>query len=702
MNIDFFDYAPAPPHTITLCRPSASEKTVVDIEPCGITFSRAHHTPREDVPLTWVRHPIDLQLYLEVAVEGTMASFSRWHRHESGAPAFLAAGESSGVSFSADAIAGKTGVWIRLRAKNESASQKTILFQLSHIGGWVISNKGWIDGIHSNLFLQMNEGPWRADTVLALGFGADEYPITRTGDVDPILVPGSTAPGVRADSKKKITSLFRLGEGEEKSGFLLLPYKALFADLEKLEALDPEKETAAALKEWQKLLRRGAQFEIEDEMLLHCQRAALADLFVMRERIGRYTGITCGTRMYRSMGSGESLESETLLDTLGFEKEAVADYPLYLEGQDPNGCWAASWGWEHDSWGVAFMKANAVMEHYYITRDRDFLEQYYARMYRSTMFNHQARQTTKQLPELAARGLMPRGIGDCGMMNGDDYYGYFYPANAQAVAADGLTIKAAEILGRDEDLPRLRAIYEEAKEDLLASIRSSLVSYGDYEMMPAMGGVPVSSLYGCMFPFFPAKIVDGDEPFIRGAVRFIEEKRVSEGGLPLGTGWLENGLWIAMALGSIARTYLRLGLYGEARKYLSPALRHASPLMTYCEERGAERGTATKTGDRQHLWTPLSVCQYLADAFWFEDEQIHLLSGILPEWVEGGKTAALRGLCTHYGKTDIVLSSEGVSVKTERPMEKDILFLLPDGGDKAREVLIEARGKTEVSYRFTL
>ena len=123
MNIDFFDYAPAPPHTITLCRPSASEKTVVDIEPSGITFSRAHHTPREDVPLSWVRHPIDLQLYLEVAVEGAIATFSRWHRHESGAPAFLSAGECAGVSFSADAIAGKTGVWIKLNAKNAGASQ---------------------------------------------------------------------------------------------------------------------------------------------------------------------------------------------------------------------------------------------------------------------------------------------------------------------------------------------------------------------------------------------------------------------------------------------------------------------------------------------------------------------------------------------------------------------------------------------------
>ncbi len=48
---------------------------------------------------------------------------------------------------------------------------------------------------------------------------------------------------------------------------------------------------------------------------------------------------------------------------------------------------------------------------------------------------------------------MPRGFGDCGLMDDDDLYGVFLPHNIWAVYADRLTVEAAEILGKTEDLP---------------------------------------------------------------------------------------------------------------------------------------------------------------------------------------------------------------------------------------------------------
>lgn len=88
-------------------------------------------------------------------------------------------------------------------------------------------------------------------------------------------------------------------------------------------------------------------------------------------------------------------------------------------------------------------------------------------------------------------------------------------------------------------------------------------------------------------------------------LQFIEGKKISEGGLPVGTGWQKEGLWVAMALCNFARTYLRLGEYELAKKYLYPALNHASKFVTWCEERGAEKNSKTITGDLQHLWTPV-------------------------------------------------------------------------------------------------
>ena len=698
-----FDYAFATPHAITLCRPSASEKFIADLTEAGIKFSRTYRTPKDDYPLAWTPHAMDVTFYTDISVGGATASFEKWYRHESGAPCLFAEGSASGISFCMEAIAAKTGVIVKTTVTSEKEEPDYVQIQFAHTNGWVISNQGWIDGVNKNLLLTMNHG--RVDRVLALAYGADDYPLygKSAEEFDHLPPMNDLKLGVAAHSMKKITAYYKLEKGQSKTGYFLMPYENYLCELDALRALDLEGEIAEAISEWEALLKRSARFDIADPTVLHCYRACLADLFVMRERIGEYTGVVCGTRFYRSANSGEPLETEILFDTLGYTAEAEADYPLYLEGQDPNGCWVSSKGWEHEIWGCIYNKANAVLEHYYITRDKDFLEENYRRMLASSIFNREARRGTRNAAAVAERGLMPRGMGDCGLMNGADYYGVYYPLNAMAIAADRKTLEAAEILGKTEDVAMLTALCEEAEKAFFDSLYANLTEIEGCLMMPAAPNAPASSIYGCMFPFFPARLVGADEPMIRGAVSYIEGKRLSEGGLPLGTGWQRDGLWVAMALGSIARTYLRLGLYKEARKYLYPALDHASPFVTYCEERGGEKKSARKTGDLHHLWTPLSVCQYMVDAFWFEEKEVHVCAGIVPEWLTEGKRIALSGLKTHYGATDILVTLESgevtLTVKTERPMEKDVMFHLPRV-DGVKDIPISAVGKTEIMEKF--
>ena len=701
-----FDYAFAPPHALTLCRPSASEKVIADMTEQCIKFAWTDNSQKNDYPLAWTPHAMDITLCMNVSVGGAIAEFQKWYRHESGAPYLFAEGKSGDIEFFVQAIAAKTGVIIKTALENQSKTTRDVHIQFAHTNGWVISNKGWIDGIHKNLLLTMNNG--RADRILTLAFGADEYPLYGRGEEEFDNHPpmNDLKLGIAAHSMKKITSYYRMNGGERKTGYFLIPYKKYFEDLNDLKNLDLEKEIADALQEWTDLLDRGAKFEIADPKLLHCYRACIADLFVMREQIGEYMGIGCGTRFYRSSNASEPLESDILLDTLGYTEEALADYRMHWEGQDPDGCWVYSKGWEHEVWGLAFNKANSVLEHYYMTRDRDFLETWYPRMYASAIFNRNARATTKNAPKKADRGLMPRGMGDCGMMNGGDYYGVFYPHNAMSVGSDFKVLEAARILNKEEDISVLEALCEDAKNDFLTSVRENLRLFEDGVIMPAVAGASDSSIYGCMYPFFPAKLVSAEEPMIKGAVKYIESKKQSEGGLPMGTGWMKEGLWVAMALGTIARSYLRLGLYQKARKYLYPALNHASPFVTYCEERGSEKGAVKKSGDLQHLWTPLSVGQYMTDAFWFEDDVIHVCAGILPEWLTEGKRIALSGFRTHYGAIEMsVTCVNGVynfDLKTERLIEKKLMLHLPLNENDIKDIEIDAVNKTEISYRFSI
>ena len=107
-----------------------------------------------------------------------------------------------------------------------------------------------------------------------------------------------------------------------------------------------------------------------------------------------------------------------------------------------------------------------------------------------------------------------------------------------------------------------------------------------------------------------------------------------------------------------------------------------------------------RSGDKQHLWTPLSVCQYMVDAVCFsEGDTTHFLAGICPEWIENGEAFAVEGLRTKFGKIKLSIQKEAegyrFSLETERAMDgKTILHIPSSEGDKA--LVLDAEGKTKI------
>jgi hypothetical protein len=222
-------------------------------------------------------------------------------------------------------------------------------------------------------------------------------------------------------------------------------------------------------------------------------------------------------------------------------------------------------------------------------------------------------------------------------------------------------------------------------------VRENAVSEDGYLRIPAIAGIPENSTFGCLFGYYPTGLLSADDPLITGTVRYIESKQKSEGGLPMGTGWLRDGIWVAMALDNFSAAYLRMGKVKEARDYLYPAANHASPLVTWCEERGSEKNATKKTGDPQHLWTPLSIGAYIVDAFFMDTEGGHtLFAGILPEWLDEGRVGA-KGLRTSLGKTDLSIKKLGdgyrITFKCEREPHGNLYVSIPTE-DGARVVTL--------------
>ena len=122
------------------------------------------------------------------------------------------------------------------------------------------------------------------------------------------------------------------------------------------------------------------------------------------------------------------------------------------------------------------------------------------------------------------------------------------------------------------------------------------------------------------------------------------ESRISPGGMPIHTGWLADGMWVAITLDNLAEVHLTRGNGDAAAKYFYATLNHGTPLYTWCEERGQEPGSTNCTGDRQHLWTPLAVVRCLRDMLVMESgDGLNLALGTPRHWLASGKPVGIAG-----------------------------------------------------------
>jgi hypothetical protein len=183
---------------------------------------------------------------------------------------------------------------------------------------------------------------------------------------------------------------------------------------------------------------------------------------------------------------------------------------------------------------------------------------------------------------------------------------------------------------------------------LIASLEKGAIDEGGYRRIPGVAGLRCGSMWGAVFAY-TLGILPFYHPLIQGTLRYIERQQ-SEGGLPVDLGWMKDGLWAAIALDNISAVYLREKLGDEAVKYLYPTINHASPFVTWCEERGSEAGSERKSGDAQHLWTPLAVCRYIRDALNCNiGSHLCLASGTPRFWLSVGKSIGVKNSRVYNG-----------------------------------------------------
>ena len=632
--VNFF-YSFATPHRLTVALPDNSNKTLLDLYKGKLEISWTYDN-LVYFPFDAFRVPrTDWKLSIQPLINDKPFPESTWERSEGYLPVLKNRYADNDATVVLEVSGADSAAIIKIILVNKSNTSQRIKIPVVCPGGWKGYNPGWIDNTlpTDNLLAGWNAP---ADKIIILGIGADRFP------VDPIVTT-------------QMNMEWELKPGETRTAWLIRPYNSFTRDAARLKKADWGKKFDQSKETWKTLLGRSSRLLIPDSGIVNGFYASLADIFIMREPIGKgYIGVVPGTEVYRSCPSDfEPAIATVALDQMGLHEDAELGFRVSWDLQTANGDWSEPGGWGHLMWGGAGYKAWSLMEHFYNTRDTDFLKKRYPQMLACSRWQDREREKTRQFvngEKSLTYGLMPPGMGDGGLMNGNSYYGIFYTHNIWAVFEDSLAYSAALLLNRQEEAIELKAIYKRSKSDLITAMeRGAIVSSDGTRRLSSLPGKNSGSCWGLLSAIFPTGILPKDHELMNNTLQYVE-KRMSPGGIPVHTGWMAEGMWVAISLNDFAEAHLVRNEGDAANGLLYATLNHGTPLYTWCEERGQDPGSKETSGDLQHLWTPEAVVRCTRDILIMEEgNTLHLLRGIARGWLTSGENVGIENASSHFG-----------------------------------------------------
>ena len=255
----------------------------------------------------------------------------------------------------------------------------------------------------------------------------------------------------------------------------------------------------------------------------------------------------------------------------------------------------------------------------------------------------------------------------------------------------GLRVTAglAREFGTNEELAELEAAYEDARQCLLRSMELCAVAFQGGRYVPAsivpQGG---GSTANCVAFAYPGRLVPYDHPLVSGTLVWYES-HPTRTGIPLGGGWLAEGIWPGGAIDCPAPVYLRRGEIDRLSNLVYGGLNCASPVWTWPEERGPDPGSSLTSGDLQEAWFPVHFCRLLRDCLLYEEDGVlHLAKGVPRFWYTLGGAIGVQRVPSHFGTVSYCIHCDvanrtvtvmGTVGQLEDPQPAILQMNLPDG-----------------------
>jgi len=396
---------------------------------------------------------------------------------------------------------------------------------------------------------------------------------------------------------------------------------------------------------------------VPDRDIQFLSDAALRNMYQVRERVNGLLQFQPGPSVYRGLwvadmilNGGAALAAG---DTSGTREYLEASFPY----QDENGHFKAMV--PHISLYENPVLLTGAFLYGRATDNRKWLLENWDALSRGTNWIQHMRQYTLVDSAATNYGLMPAGFVDGGISDvGSDYGSSLWSLTALEYAT-----RTAQMIGKQSDAEKWNHVYTDMLRHLERAVQRDLqTDEHSQTYLPAMVGqrqppVPQLGQYGIIWPARYARFMDTTDG-VMGSLRktslpFYESR--SKQGLLAGAGWLQDGLWIWLS-GIHGAVQLQEPTSTNAINTMYAIANHASPTGTWVEEQLPKALGNRTTGDVSNSESSAAFYMLVRDMILHDRRnELHILKGVIKDWLIPGEKTALMNSYTEFGKVDLLL-----------------------------------------------
>ena len=338
-------------------------------------------------------------------------------------------------------------------------------------------------------------------------------------------------------------------------------------------------------------------------------------------------------------------------DVTGYPLIAEQDLKFFAKSQKADGNFLSQ-PQQYDGWGEAVW---GYSQHYHMTRDKAFAEWAIPQIDRAVDWLKQA------------RAVDPLHIMPASDVRDNEYVpGHLTGYNFLALSGLKLAVQMAGETEHADLAAKWQREYDDYRQAFLTVLDERTKVDGGY-IPPALDGQKGGYDWGNMLAVVPEPTLEPNDPRVTATLKATQAK-YAEGIMTYADGeFLHHYLTIKNTLTEVVR-----GDQEQAVRELYALLLHTSSTQAGFEFAILPWGNRDFTDNlAPHGWFAAEYRTLLRNMMVREEgDQLHLLSVVSPEWIGKGKTIAVSGAPTSFGKVEFKLAQPSageavLSLKTE-------------------------------------